>query len=676
MSSHPLFPLWRQVLCRVAALALVIVGNFDVARGEEARTRTPIPVEVLVREPFLSQVRLSPDGEHLSALSSLDGENTQIAIWRTSAPSEAPVRFGVGGGAARSGVRFVSLQWVSNDRLLVLMTQPVVLGAGADSKFYTALSRIVDITGRNWVEPMAQGGRRTELEQFADKFLSVSLLNTLPGDDNHVLMVRGTLDETSVYRVDVRNGRGELVSRLSDRESILPIVDSIGRPRAKATADFRDGAWSIGYELFNPESGAWEAHPTLSYSASNRRNLSLLALDPENEDILIVLDDEGQNFTYVRGYSISRRAFVETMYQRADADASGVLFDNDGEAPTRVIGFRYLADTLRPHYTDPTYRSLYEGLQARLPNLNINLGPRNGRYRIVSVDSSRQPPAYFLLTDDAQLTSLGESLPGIAVRQLAATELVYYTARDGMRIPAFLTLPYGYRRGVDAPLPTIIQPHGGPWSRNNSSWGGGDIPVTQFFASRGFAVLQPQFRGSTGWGNQHWRAGDGQWGLAMQDDKDDGLAWLVSQGIADPQRAVIYGFSYGGFAAIAASVRPNSPYQCAISGAGVASLQRLGTLWSSNRIQRRLQGVTVAGMDPLEHASEANIPILLYHGDYDQTAEIWHSQRFDAALTGARKPHQFTTIPGMAHGASTPEQASRELRLVEEYLQGTCGIRY
>ncbi|UPT62032.1 MAG: prolyl oligopeptidase family serine peptidase [Hyphomonadaceae bacterium JAD_PAG50586_4] len=239
-----------------------------------------------------------------------------------------------------------------------------------------------------------------------------------------------------------------------------------------------------------------------------------------------------------------------------------------------------------------------------------------------------------------------------------------------------MTLPAGYRPGVDAPLPTIIQPHGGPWGRNEADWGGGDIPVTQYFASRGFAVLQPQFRGSTGFGNALWRAGDGEWGQKMQDDKDDGLAWLVEQRIADPNRAMIYGFSYGGFAAIAATVRPNSPYRCAISGAGVASLQRLGTLWSNNRVQRQLQGTTVRGMDPLENASRASIPILLYHGDYDTAADIWHSERFAAALRANNKPHEYVVIPEMPHGAVNPEMRRREFQLVEDFIRGTCGISY
>lgn len=286
----------------LAALALALGASWPALA--QVQERAPVPIEAMIREPFLSQVQLSPDGEHMAALSSLDGENTQIAIWRTAALDQNPVRFGVGGGAARSRVRFVSVIWISDDRLLVLLTQPVVLGAGAEGRFYTAMARIVNLDGSRWVEPMQQSGRRSEAEQYADKFLNIGLLDQLPRDADHVLMVRSTLDETGIYRVNVNTGRGELINRLGDRESITSIVDSQGRPRVKATVDFRDGDWVVGHEIFDPESGRWTSQPALSYAAAQRRGLSPLALDPANEDILIVLDDEGRNFSYVRGYSI------------------------------------------------------------------------------------------------------------------------------------------------------------------------------------------------------------------------------------------------------------------------------------------------------------------------------------------------------------------------------------
>jgi hypothetical protein len=161
-----------------------------VAPFASAQTRVALPQETLMREPFLSQVQLSPDGQHMAAISSLDGENPQIAIWRTSALGENPRRFGIGGGAARANSRFASIEWVSNDRLLVLMQQPIEIGSGTDGRFFTAVARIVNLDGSSWIEPLQQTGRRSELETYADKFLAVSLLDILPSEPNHVLMMR------------------------------------------------------------------------------------------------------------------------------------------------------------------------------------------------------------------------------------------------------------------------------------------------------------------------------------------------------------------------------------------------------------------------------------------------------------------------------------------------------
>jgi dipeptidyl aminopeptidase/acylaminoacyl peptidase len=168
-----------------------------------------------------------------------------------------------------------------------------------------------------------------------------------------------------------------------------------------------------------------------------------------------------------------------------------------------------------------------------------------------------------------------------------------------------------------------------------------------------------------------WKAGDKEWGQKMQDDNDDAAAYLVAEGIADPNRMAIFGYSYGGFAAIAASVRPNSPYRCAVSGAGVADLQRLGNLWSSAPVQKAVQGVTVDGMDPLDNVKNGTIPILLYHGDRDETAEVIHSELFYSAMKSAGRKVEYHEIKDMWHQLPWwPEWHRETLTLIENYLAG------
>jgi len=196
----------------------------------------------------------------------------------------------------------------------------------------------------------------------------------------------------------------------------------------------------------------------------------------------------------------------------------------------------------------------------------------------------------------------------------------------------------------------------------------------QYFASRGYAVLQPQFRGSEGWGQKLWRAGDREWGQKMADDNDDGVKWLIDQKLADPKRVAIFGYSYGGYAALAASIRPNGLYQCAISGAGAGDLAAIANATADNRFQREFQHPTIKGLDALAHAKEAQIPVLLYHGDRDQTVDIEQSRKFAAALKAAGKPGKLVEIKDMGDQIIfwTPAMAQQQLDVVDDFLKTGC----
>ena len=285
----------------------------------------------------------------------------------------------------------------------------------------------------------------------------------------------------------------------------------------------------------------------------------------------------------------------------------------------------------------------------------------------MTVEGPRQPPVYFLLMNGKELKQLGKSRPTVNEKTFGDTKYVTYKARDGMTIPALLTLPAGYDKAKHGPIPAVIHPHGGPWARDYIRWDASGW--TQFMTTRGYAVLQPQYRGSDGWGMALWKAGDKEWGQKMQDDKDDGAAWLVAQGIADPKRLAIFGYSYGGFAAVAASVRPNSPYQCAIAGAPVTDLQRLANLWGANRVQREGQGWTVTGMNPIANVDKGNIPIMVYHGDRDRQADTVHSRDFYSAMKSAGRDIEYHEIKDMWHQLPWwPEWHRESLGYIENYL--------
>ncbi|MFI4973507.1 MAG: alpha/beta hydrolase family protein [Caulobacterales bacterium] len=291
------------------------------------------------------------------------------------------------------------------------------------------------------------------------------------------------------------------------------------------------------------------------------------------------------------------------------------------------------------------------GLKARIPvadgaDVHFAGASDDLKYILVVKSGPKQPPEFYLLTDGAKLALLGKSRPWIDPAALGDTRLVEYAARDGLMIPAFLTTPPKDVFGP-GPYPTLIEPHGGPWARDDMDW---DVSGwIQYFAARGFALLQPQFRGSEGWGQKLWRAGDGEWGQKMQGDNDDGVKWPIDQHIADPARVAMFGYSYGGYAALAASIRPNGLYQCTIFGAGAGDLAEIEQATFDNRFQREFQHPTIAGLDALAHAKEAKIPVMLYHGDRDQTVDVEQSRKFAAALKAAGKPYRYVEIKDMGH---------------------------
>ena len=291
---------------------------------------------------------------------------------------------------------------------------------------------------------------------------------------------------------------------------------------------------------------------------------------------------------------------------------------------------------------------------------------------VFQVGGASRPPESYLLRN-GKLTMLAKAYPDIDPAALGKTRVVYYKARDGLDIPAFVTTPSVELCGP-APWPAVVHPHGGPWARDTMGFDGSMwVPL---MASRCYAVLRPQFRGSQGWGRRLWKAGDAEWGQKMQDDKDDGAKWMVEQGIAQKGRIAMFGFSYGGYSAMAASVRPDGPYKCAIAGAGVSDHKRIWAQFYTNPFFRERQAPTVDGLNPVERADNLQIPIMVYHGDRDQTVPLEQSDWFVSKAKGAKKPVVYHEIADYGHGpAWTRKIMGDQLRIIEDYLVRDCGAK-
>ncbi|MFZ4067866.1 MAG: alpha/beta hydrolase family protein [Phenylobacterium sp.] len=397
--------------------------------------------------------------------------------------------------------------------------------------------------------------------------------------------------------------------------------------------------------------------------------------------------------TGIYEYDIAQKKFIGPAFEHKLFDAGGVQQSKSG----RTLGFGYRAETGRIFWTDEKIAGIAKGIGPALGVTNVSVDwndPAGGapakvnypdgagayirdwsddlKYVLVEKSGPNLPPEYYLLTDGSKLTLLGKSMPHIPGAALGDSRLVQYKARDGLVIPAFLHTPSKARFGA-GPYPAIVLPHGGPTARDDLRW---DVTGwTKYFTARGYVIIQPQFRGSDDWGDKLYRAGDREWGKAMQDDNDDAAKYLVSQGLAAQDRIALFGYSYGGYAAMAAAIRPNGNYQCSISGAGAAEIKRFQNRTFDNRFLREFQRPSVGGLDLLDNASKASIPIFLYHGDRDTNVEIEQSERFVAALDAAGRPHRFLALKDMGHSLDTwtPAHVETQLVEIEKYLTTECG---
>jgi dipeptidyl aminopeptidase/acylaminoacyl peptidase len=371
-------------------------------------------------------------------------------------------------------------------------------------------------------------------------------------------------------------------------------------------------------------------------------------------------------------YDFSSDSIGEPVYEHAQVDIDDFRISDQGE----ITAVHYTDDRSRVEWLVPRMKELQGKIDRALPdriNRVVSMSD-DGTKMLVWTGSAADPGAYYYYDSVAAAMSLLARPYGkMTDKVLADMESVSYAARDGLQIPAYLTLP----RAVEAKqLPLILMPHGGPFVRDE--WG--YDTWAQFLANRGYVVLQPNFRGSTGYGREFVAKGEGQWGRTMQDDLDDGVKWLVEQGKVDAKRVCIMGASYGGYAAMWAAARNPEIYRCAVSFAGISDLAAMikydRRAFSATRYhtswRERVQGdksFDLTTVSPLYAVDRINIPLLIAHGADDENVPLSQSRKLHEALTKANKAHSYLVYEGEGHGFDKPENAVAFLEQVDQFLR-------
>jgi dipeptidyl aminopeptidase/acylaminoacyl peptidase len=635
----------------------------------------PPPVEAYGERPALIDVDLNPAGSRLAWIES-DGKASRIIIYDLTAKKDLRKL------TAPTETKLRSIYWANDETVLV--NQSVTRTKGSVAPETTEWQRwsAVDASGGDDRILLMSGGDRSWVTGATLVLRHTArpgkvYMSTLDFSAANYRMETGTRlaggkkDSgwiSSLYEVDLASGAGRVM------ESGTPfttawLVDESGSHVARSE-------WiptRREYELRANAGNGWKS----LYRAEGCGHLSLVALTPDKSAVIVkgqLCDQERVKLWSFPFDGSPPRPVVED----AELDVEGVWLDPLDE---KLLRATLSGPEESPRWLDASAQKRLAGLQKTFATGNVSIVGRSSDYKrvVVLAENATHPPIYYLVDYNTKSADIiNEKYPKLNGVKLGTVEGFRYEARDKYPLMAFLTLPAD---SVRSKLPMVVLPHGGPEAHdhNEFDW------LAQFLASRGYAVLQPQFRGSSGYGRAHADAGRRQWGLRMQDDVTDGVRAVIEQGIADADRVCIVGWSYGGYAALAGAAFTPELYRCAASIAGVSDLpvmlrhtaRDLGKESNSFAYWREHIGPAndpeVIAKSPARSASTIRAPILLLHGTDDTRVPIAQSQIMARALEAARKQFTMVQLPGDDHDLHTSAMRIRMLTELEKFLAPHLG---
>ncbi len=647
-------PLYSYILISVAVL------TSGGANAEDPQSAADLPLEAFAQLSQMQDAELSPDGTHIAYLFPFDGRN-HIVMQPVSGFDKRKVVPPAG------KLNFDWLQWANNDRL-------VFAASFSGERFNTATieTRLASIkkdgSGLEWIVRSANSdevaGSRPGTKPDIPPQIQDDVISWLPEEPNHILVA---LDENfdgkdEVRRIDITSG---------DYTNIQDGLRGVQNWLVDASGDVRMG---FGY---------YESEFTLKFLNSEQQWISATSTDwwdsgwhpvafTDDPLVAFVIGPNVRGRDVVRKMKIETGEFLEEVFDAGDYDVDGVVLNAYTRKP---VGVSYTEHGPHVKYFDSEFDKLqrtaekaFKGMSVRLLSLSADK-----RQILVRVSSDTDPGVlYFWDRDAKSMDVYNVSMPGLVPELLTPVRPVTYTARDGKEIPGYLTTPLAQEAKN---LPMVVMPHGGPGSRSDKRFGF----IQQFLASRGYAVFQPNFRGSTGYGGDHFSAGKKQWGGLMQDDVTDGAEWLVKSGIADPERMCIIGWSYGGYSAVMGAIKTPDLFKCAASINGVLDLPRLvnddkkyigGRTWVKDF---GLEGEKLKTISPYHQAERIKIPMLLIQAEDDVNVHKDQAARMQKRLLKLKKPVELITVGLGGHNMDNTAAREEILKNLELFLNKNIG---
>jgi dipeptidyl aminopeptidase/acylaminoacyl peptidase len=655
-----------------AARAIALAGCFA---SFAALAQAQAPVEAFGNLPLVSAPKLSPDGKHIAMLQPYKGRMVAVILQTHPEPDAKPVLISSG------DLVLADVVWAKNDRIILISkksftasyddrirTWSRAISMGIDGKDGTTLLKNIPTIGNN---PNATTIVDVDLDDPDHILMALydEVIHTQEDYDTRLGKQKEAVFRLDLFRVDVHSGRGEVLQS-GDIDTTTWMTDGHGRIVARIDQSEKP----LVDHLMVYNNGGWNEVGKFAATGDNGTGLAGLT---EDGKALVQMQTNDQSF-----YGLVRRELASNslapLFFTPNYDVSSPVVD---EWTGQVIGASYIADSEEDHYFDPTRQALQGGLQQAFHGLTVHIVSWDLAKDsvIVSAQGPRQPITYYLLDRTKHQTqTIASAYPTLQTGDLGEMKPYNYVARDGLPIPAYLTLPPGK---APKALPVVVMPHGGPDARDEMGFDW----MAQFLANRGYAVLQPNYRGSAGYGHKFTDAGLHQWGLKMQDDISDGVKKMIADGIADPKRVCIVGASYGGYAALAGAAFTPDLYACAASWAGVSDLpvaihaavsdsgvdSQVVSFWDSRIGADDMPKLKATSPD--QHADQIKCPILLMHGEGDTTVRIEQSELMNDALVKAGKKVEFIRFPGEDHYMTVADTRIRVLKELEKFLAANIG---
>lgn len=669
MFNSPIFP--RSLL---SFFSFVLCFQYSIlAYGAKADA---LDIEKFIRKGDYLDVKISPDGTHYAARIRRN-DSVYLIVIRLS---DLELVGGVNSGADNI---VHSAVWANNTRLIYSFAEKYI---GRDAATSTGELFAIDLDGkRNKLIAGMRGGdeefgRRYKSKE--DSYASHYVINTLPDDEKHVLIVEHPWS---------KSGRGWY-----DRRELKPIVSKLniynGRKFEKETMPYA-GARPLADDNGNVNFVSWSTDYTNYHSATRNDKSSewveVSSMIPEGEGANSV-SNINNNGTKVFFNKYLGEQKIRTLYEfdlkqktfrpvfKNQHPLSYASYDPDGEP---FVGVSY-PDKQNYDYSLINAESDFVKLHKMLvkafggQEIEVLTQTKSGDKVIVRVISSINPGEYYLFnTKTKKADFIFANLSWVDPRNMLSKKPIALKARDGLTLHGYITMP----KEVNQKAPMIVLPHGGPHGVRDYHQYEAEV---QLLASKGYVVLQPNFRGSGGYGSKFERLGYGQWGKAMVNDVIDATRWAVAQGFADKQRVCIYGASYGGFSSLMSSAMAPDLFQCAVGYVGVYDLELmkkegdipLGFI-GKNYLNKVLGNDIndLKAQSPINHVEKIKAKVLLIHGDEDARVPSAHAKKMRKALTNVGNKPEWLYLGDVGHGARSEKNLRRVYTTLLSFLDANIG---